>query len=142
MLPGQTMSLIGTRRSAGLRALRRGGATPAALSSKLPSYRTLGPEVAESDAGAGGEPSLGESLRIGSTSCGYAGAGGCSCPANALNSPSRERRRHGRCFEWPWLIRLRLGKVMVRGVHGAHDAGGAVAGPHWASSIPAWKIPP
>ena len=55
--------------------------------------------------------------------------GGLLLPHERVELASRKRRRHGRCFKWPWLIRLRLGKVMLRGVHGAHDTAGAVAGP-------------
>jgi hypothetical protein len=105
---------------------RRHPGGPIEQTAQLPNPRSRGGRVGR---GRWGEPSLGESLRIGLHFLRICGGGGLLLPHERVELASRERRRHGRCFKWPWLIRLRLGKVMVRGVHGAHDAGGAVAGP-------------
>jgi hypothetical protein len=105
---------------------RRHPGGPIEQTVQLPNPRSRGGRVGR---GCWGEPSLGESLRIGLHFLRICGGGGLLLPHERVELASRERRRHGRCFEWPWLIRLGLGKVMVRGVHGAHDAGGAIAGP-------------
>src|SRR3989442_440099 len=129
MLPGRTMSLVGTRRSAGSERCAVGGATPGGpieQTAQLPNPRSRGGRVGRGRWGGAQlwrvAPNRLHFLRI-------CGGEGLLLPHERVELASRKRRRHGRCFKWPWLIRLRLGKVMLRGVHGAHDTGGAVAGP-------------